>query len=260
MPPKTPPPRLTHFVCIPLVTPASRPQLQASLDAFRQSVTNKSTPENPDGIPERAIRPVGTLHLTLGVMSLLTKERVDGAIACLKSLDLRALLAAVGEPLRDDHNETAQKPLERSKQLKITLKGLTSMHDPSQTSVLYASPIDTHGTLQAVSQAIRDRFIKNGYMIAENRPLLLHATILNTVYVPGVRNQSGTGGHGKKKARLVINSKTLLDDWEDYEWMSDVEVEKIALCRMGARKVQGGDGDDEEYIVERALSMPQNVK
>lgn len=91
----SPRPQLTHFLCLPLITPASQPQLQASLSKFKDSVTTTKTRELPDGIPEKAVRPLGTLHLTLGVMSLSTPERVDSAIRLLKELDLSVLLSGL---------------------------------------------------------------------------------------------------------------------------------------------------------------------
>lgn len=43
--------------------------------------------------------------------------------------------------------------------------------------------------------------------------------------------------------------------------MEDVRVESVAICRMGARRVEGGkaerDGDgDEEYVVEEEVGLP----
>lgn len=234
-----PAPKLTHFLAIPLITPSSRLQLTQSITKFTDAVTNKSTNENPDGIPARAIRPVGTLHLTLGVMSLLDEQRVAGVMEVLKGLDIKSLLPAAVSG-------------EAYKELNITLKGLTSMHDPSKTSILYSAPVDENGRLQTLCQKVRDVFVGEGFIMEEDRPLLLHATILNTVYVPGVRGM-GSGGHGKRKARLTVDARELLEVWDDFVWVKDVRVERVVLCRMGARKVEGSD--DEEYIVEGSMVM-----
>jgi hypothetical protein len=96
--PKRPP--LTHFLCIPLVTETSNPQLEASLRQFKESVSTVPADETPPsfGTPPKlplfspkAVRPIGTIHFTLGVMSLETEERVDKAINYLKSVDFRSL-------------------------------------------------------------------------------------------------------------------------------------------------------------------------
>ena len=262
MPPRLSPPRLTHFLCIPLVTSHSRPQLQKSLNTFRADVTNNRTPENPDGIPERAIRPIGTLHLTLGVMSLLSQESVDAALALLKSVKLSDLLdqrtgpggkgketdsgGSRGEGVKHD-GRAEVKPNE----LKVTLRGLTSMHTPSKTSILYAAPMDEDQTLQSFCQKLKDAFTEAELLVPETRPLLLHATIVNTVYVPGVKGKGS--GYGKSRAKLMIDARDVLEKYEEFEWMCDVRIEKVAICKMGAKKLEDGG---EEYEVEGEVDMP----
>jgi activating signal cointegrator complex subunit 1 len=263
MPPK--PPRLTHFLCLPLVTPTSRPQLSSAISSFRDKVTKTSTPELPDGIPEKAIRPLGTLHLTLGVMSLLSQERIDSALRLLRDLDLRELLSSSTPALKDatgpsnsaTQNESKNKagPGEsgeaaQAMPLHVTLRGLASMHTPSKTSILYSSPVGEDLRLYKFCQKLRDIFTEVELMVEENRPLLLHATIVNTVYVPGGR---GKGGHGKNRAKLTIDAREILEDYEDFEWMSNVRIEKVAICMMGAQKKEDGE---EEYIVEGEVEMP----
>jgi AKAP7 2'5' RNA ligase-like domain len=95
-------PPLTHFLCIPLVTETSKPQLGASLRQFQESVSTKfldglpvdstprefGTPPRAPLISPKAIRPVGTIHFTLGVMSLENENRVQEAVDYLESLDL----------------------------------------------------------------------------------------------------------------------------------------------------------------------------
>src|SRR5215469_6148399 len=108
-------PQLTHFLCFPLVNATSKPQLEESLRRFQNLIStpappNQSIPEsksqgnngttiptssqsnlehvvNRPQLPAKAIRPLGTLHLTLGVMSLESEDRVQGAINLLRSLD-----------------------------------------------------------------------------------------------------------------------------------------------------------------------------
>ena len=253
MPPK--PARLTHFLCIPLVTPTSSPQLQHSLSIFREKVTQISTPELPDGIPEKAIRPLGTLHLTLGVMSLLSQERVDSAVKQLRELDLRQLLRSSTNEATNSASQSMVKGKldenEDTRPLYIALRGLSSMHPPAKTSVLYSPPVDEDGRLFAFGEKVRNAFIGAGLLELETRPLLLHATIINTVYVPGVGK--GRGGHGKSRAKLTLDARELLEDYEDFVWMSDVKVEQVAIFRMSAQK---GEDGEEIYIAEGEIEMP----
>lgn len=263
MPPRGSPPRLTHFLCLPLVTSTSRPQLQASVTAFKDKVTKTSTRENPDGIPEKAIRPLGTLHLTLGVMSLLAKERVGSALKVLKEIDILELLLssklgresieAIESKGKGDAKGSDEEILANASlpSLNITLRGLVSMHDPSKTSILYSSPVDEDRRLYSFCQKLRNIFTAADLIIEDTRPLLLHATIVNTVYVPGVRGKGS--GHGKNRAKLTLDATELVQDYDEFVWMKDVRLEKVAICRMGARKKEDGE---EEYVIEGEANMP----
>ena len=138
MPPPKKRPPLTHFLCLPLTGGPAVPQWRASLRRFGDDVaadypvgasteisgstttptTSKSTSAplltpgsdasstvNGKGgednkIPVKAIRPVGTLHLTIGVMSLKEEGRVEGAVECLRGLDLGGFLEGAKQTTR----------------------------------------------------------------------------------------------------------------------------------------------------------------
>jgi len=245
MPPRKamPRPKLTHFLCIPLITATSRPQLQTALQRFRQDVINDKTPENPDGIPEKALRPLGSLHLTLGVMSLLTQERVDTALSLLRSLNTQELLGPPTASAAKSHNSgstTEMKegsPVDEETPLSVTLQGLSSMHDPSKTSIMYVSPVDPNGRLLAFCNRLKEVFSSANLLVPDDRQLLLHATIVNTIYVPGIHRKCSGSGHGKSRTKLTLDAREIMERFESVEWMKDVKIEKIAICRMGAKKV-----------------------
>jgi len=135
--------------------------------------------------------------------------------------------------------------------LDITLRGLESMHDPAKTSVLYAAPVDEERSLYDFCVKLREAFIAADLLVPDTRPMLLHATILNTVYVVGRR--SGGSGHGKSRARLTIDAREILHRYQDFQWVTGARVEKVAVCRMGAKEMEGGD---EEYVVEGEVALP----
>lgn len=254
MPPRTSPPRLTHFLCIPLVTNTTLPQLRASLQAFRNDAEStltfntrgqgsSSSSNAPPPNLDRAIRPLGTLHLTLGVMSLLTEERVNSALSLLQSLDIPALF-------RKSISESAGLlSSEGERSLEIILRGLSSMHDASKTSILYISPFDPDAFLKIFCQELCTIFREAGLLVVDTRPLLLHATVFNTVYMPKVRERGNGGenyGHGKFRAKTTVDARDLMDLWKERTWVEGGRVEKIVICRMGAQKMEDG----EEYFVE----------
>ncbi|KAI1471182.1 kinase A anchor protein [Daldinia caldariorum] len=242
MPPRPSP---THFLCLPLVTGASRHQLSTSLSAFSADVTS---PDN-FAVPEQAIRPLGTLHLTIGVMSFPKDDGLDKAVALLKTLVPRKMMASIkaAESLKSTERPAQEPTGPPPPLLSVTLKGLHSMQPASKASVLYAPPVDTEGTLFKFCESLRSAFQEAGLMAEENRPLLLHATIMNTIYVKGRSRKSG-----KRSEKLTIDARDILDRYHDHVWMEDVPVEKIAICKMGAKKQEDGD---EAYEVEAEIDL-----
>jgi activating signal cointegrator complex subunit 1 len=206
------------------------PQLVRSIASFRTEVTNPAS----FGIPPTAVRPAGTLHLTLGVMSL-KDEGVQQATEVLKSLRLSEFLADA----KAGTSSTAER-------LSITLKGLHAMQSPAKTSVLYAAPVDTEGILYKFCEQIKATFQEAGLMAKEDRPLLLHATVVNTIYVKDERGR-------RIRERMTIDARDMVSLYDDYVWLEDMPVDRVALCRMGAKKIEGTD--DEAYEVEAEVEF-----
>ena len=309
MPPKPPKPPLTHFLCLPLINQSSRQQFQTALASFASQVAAKKDSDEPV-IPDKAIRPVGTLHLTIGVMSLRTQERLDGALELLQGLDVGQMLrdaadskagpddardaewnepkdvepkvkvetenlseeskAGVSEqakvarstletPLRVANGAPPQaSPDDHLPALMVSLTGITSMHQPTKTSILYANPIDTTGRLQPFCNALRDLFQSKGFLLPDDRPLLLHATVANAIYASDRKSRSRGGGHGKGRGKLTFDATELLEGMEDFKWAEDITVEKVAICKMGAEKIKddGGDVVAEEYTEVGSKALP----
>lgn len=235
----------THFLCIPVVTAISKPQLQASLAAFNADVTS------PDSfaIPAGAVRPVGTLHLTLGVMSFPKDEGLEKAVELLKSIIPRRILSDTrpADSSSSTNTDTAESlPGPRRPLLSVTLRGLHSMQSPTQSTTLYSPPDDPDGTLQRFCEKLKRAFVEADIMVEDKRPLLLHATIVNTIYVKGRRQ-------GKKREKLTVDARGILERYGDQIWMEDIPIEKIAICRMGAK--DSVDGQDQAYEVEAEIDI-----
>ncbi|KAF2724030.1 hypothetical protein K431DRAFT_282296 [Polychaeton citri CBS 116435] len=310
-PPKPKRPPLTHFLCVPLVTSTSRPQLEASVERFRNEVVLDSTgasvlEPSPDlvgpsqasntqseetgvepittktRIHPKSIRPVGTLHCTLGVMSL-SENQLKEAVTLLKNLDLGFLLSgSAGQRISTQQTPSAtgmSVPV-TAPQLTVELKGLVSMHDPTETSILYVSPGDPSGRLYSFCQTIQTLFTEKGLMVKDDRPLKLHATVINTIYAKG-RRKSGrppqrglamnalqgsstsvedrSHGHGPDAdAPLKIDARGLLDQYRDFVWAQDIKLDRIAICEMGAKRRfdDAGNVVDEEYTEVASIILP----
>ena len=254
MPPRPPP---THFLCIPL----AGAQLSRSLASFRADITSPTSFD----VPEQAVRPPGTLHLTLGVMTL-KDETLTQAVDLLRSLRLKDLL----EQARTAAS-TAASPAARAmgratpaasggSPLAVTLQGLQAMQKPEETSVLYAPPTDPTGLVRRFCEQLRRTFQEAGLMAEDQRPLLLHATMVNTVYVRGRGangrngNGNGNGRNGGRRQRMTIDARDIIGRYDDYVWVEEMPVHKVAICRMGAKKIEGSEGD-EAYEVEAKVSF-----
>lgn len=84
----------------------------------------------------------------------------------------------------------------------------------------------------------------------ENRPLLLHATLFNTIYVkkaPGEGGDNKRKRGGRRREKLTFDARPFVDRYEDQIWMEGFPVEKIAICKMGAKKVEDDGVEDQVY-------------
>jgi activating signal cointegrator complex subunit 1 len=194
-------PQLTHFLCLPLVDERSRPQLEAGLHRLKEEL------EQSGLVPLKAVRPVGTLHLTLGVMSL-DADALQNATQYLQDFHLQNLLrdisarivaekAAEQGTVAENLNAAAFPNMQA---LSIDLNGLQPMQKPSQTSILFAEPRDGEDRLYTFSSELREQFAKAGFLVEDKRALKLHATIVNTVYArPKGRQGRQKGASGREK-------------------------------------------------------------
>ncbi|CAN8103772.1 unnamed protein product [Discula destructiva] len=238
--------QLTHFLCLPLVTPSSRPQLSAALADFKADVV-RSRDLGGFALPPDAVRSVGTLHLTLGVMSFPNNIGLDRAVDMLQSLKPREMLTGVQTPAKSPGQEAALS------EILLSLEGLKSMQNPGQATVLYAPPSDADGRLQGFAESIKAKFkdADAGLLVPDDRPLLLHATIVNTSYVKRDRRNA------QKRERIYVqDAQALLDRYENHLWMEAVPLHKIAICKMSAKPVEeNGVVIDAEYEVVAELDF-----
>jgi len=297
--PRKPP--LTHFLCLPLVTSGSKPQLEAALQTFKDDVCSSDLDvENagredqesvPPAVHPKAIRPVGALHCTLGVMSL-DRNKLAEAIEYLQNLDISTLLSeAMSKPATLEEepaaaanasglSSTLERPIsppkiERStKPLEVRLKGLKSMHDPEKTSILYSAPSDDTGRLLPFCLRVQQLFKEKDFLVEADRELKLHATIVNTIYAKGRKRPSkepqggssaaGAGqhdgqaqGHGSHaNASLKIDATAILEKYMNFVWAEHVVLDRVAICEMGAKKMDSsGNVVDEAYTEVASISL-----
>ncbi|KAF3316291.1 hypothetical protein TWF173_002612 [Orbilia oligospora] len=245
----------THFLCLPLhgnyyqTLPPAHLSLKTALKQFTIDEANPesglSESDEKFRIPPDAFRPFDTLHLTLGVMTLSTKEEVENAISTLKSLDLSQFLppAVSGG----------------DKKLYVDLKGLQPFLNSKSTiagcRVLYLPPTDASSSSQTrllqFSEALRSHLIEKGILTPENKSLKLHATVINTVYCKRInpaldsrntRNKDKSS-RSNKIERVEFDGSEVLERYKDRVW-AEVVLED------GTVEVIGGGY---ESIVDRLI-------
>ncbi|WWC64967.1 uncharacterized protein I303_107581 [Kwoniella dejecticola CBS 10117] len=209
----------THFLCIPLINVTSRNQLEASLATLKHAATRR--------IPPEAFRPIGSLHLTLGVMHLNSPAEVDRAIAYLHGEEVRGALDSLG-----------------TGPLVCTLSSLSSMRSPKKTSVIYTEPLDSTDRLLPVSRRINELFVKSNLIIPENRPSRLHVTLINTRYIAHVNYPP------------KVDATKLISEHRDTVWAKDITLDRLAICQMGAEKVLDSHGRIEDEYYEEISHVP----
>lgn len=266
-------PVLTHFLCLPLVTSASRPQWQASLQKLDSDVASTPSLQN---LRFGACRPLGTLHLTFGLLSLETEERKRAACDLLQSPGVLSVAyrkidsSQPADPTQTKSSEasvTEQQTLDldpEASPFSTTLSGLHSMGSPSSTTVLYSLPEDPAARLHNLCTAIREVFKSANLLVHEDRPLLLHVTIINTIYNRpqshvDQKGESELDGSNQKSNRRPkrIDATELIEKYARVEWAKDFRVEKVSICKMGAQKiVKDGMVVDSEYSELCHVDLP----
>lgn len=269
-------PQLTHFLCLPLVNSISLPQLESSLAAFKAAIPSLPHDQNEARykvlgekrnplIPDGALRPLGTLHLTLGVMSLPTKERLEEALEYFQSLDLAAMMREAEnkaerlQPGRPEQLPSSNESSNPPQSFNVSLESLYALPRARSATILHAAPVDPTSRLYPFCEILRDKFLEAGFMVGESkgshqpqpqvegvdqrttegrphqeandtksthtppiskpRQLLLHATVVNTIYVKGRRGPSNASGNNhdrKKKDRYTIDARDMIGHYRDY--------------------------------------------
>ena len=308
-------PPLTHFLCLPLLTTTSIPQLQKSLSLFKQSVTRSARPETPAAeeaeaeasitnvvIPEKAFRPLGVLHLTLGVMSLRSEEKMNDVKGLLEGLDLTELLEGREDQLVDssqsvdvltdngicqskietppldstDRGPTFLETLKRAvtppilsrpkmcgEPLTISLRGLQAFPKPDKATVLHCPPHDPSSRLYPFCLRLKQKFVDAGFMEPDDRPLVLHATIVNTVYAkPDRRHEKrrmGTIAFNATEMMRIYNEKAGIEVdgvSGNFVWASDILIDRVSICEMGSRLVDDTTlGQEYAVFAEKMITL-----
>ncbi|KAH8599139.1 kinase A anchor protein [Bisporella sp. PMI_857] len=292
-PAEHPPPLGKPSSSYPAASSSSSPSTSRADGRSERQAREELSAGDEGTVPEGALRPLGTLHLTLGVMAL-DGEGLDAARALLREIDFGSILSSLRSPAghrpSSEGDRDGEERRRRPEGFGIALKGLESMTPRSadRSTILYAKVAEElEGMLLGFCEMARRAFVDRGLIIEENgrssRPLLLHATLVNLVYIQGRgrrnkprhdpgrrrevragRQEGSTLGGGEAfqkqpermegKGKVTFDARGLLEMYKDTVWARDIPVDKLVIYKMGAKKVHGEEGEAYEAVAEVAVT------
>ena len=206
----------THFVCIPVGSPAVVERVRD----FRRSL--------PAHLQEHFLPLDTKVHLTLCVLTLLTKEEEDKAVAAL---------------------EKFSQTYESSETLEYPLTGLHSMsEDASKTPVVYTGKPSEHleekihslcailfDCLVQVGAVTEGELTKRKALQDGKASIKTHVTLLNTKY-------------SRKQTNALIDARELISMHKEHKFGTS-ELSEVRLCLLS-----GMDESSSTYIFYRTVS------
>jgi len=284
-PPKKP--RLTHFISLPIGHHAA---LHEAWNRISTTLLGTSPPI--PGLDESIIIKPGSLHLTLGVLSLRSNTRLENFEAGKKSekgaLMEEAIESTATPPPADESpiSHTIEDALNllhslrtpimtilNGEELMIPLESMDVMRskpnqNPEQSHVLWAGPeliSETGKRLSTVCDLIHSAF-KKARMLQDDRPLKLHCTLINTVYRKnaGLKKSSGKRWGNTRvpfSFSAVASSPAMLDILQKHGEVNINKKEpfKINLGTWSVSEVQlcemGSKTDNGAYRHVGAISL-----
>lgn len=227
----------THFLCIPLATKISRPQLASSL----RTLANDPCAAN---VPKEAFRWLESIHISLGAMSLHTPAAVEAAVNIVRE----ALLRHLTFPLGNQSKQIARDPL------KVSMTGLGLLELPGlsvkNAGSLLASVAEPTGQLLRLCHDIYHCLAKHclwrqteqNVGLVEGFPL---ATIVSTRQCPS--NEPMGNSALAHLGRQVFRSKTfnateIHRQYDNYTFATWFPLERFSIREMGLKHMIKHDG------------------
>lgn len=271
---------LTHFLCFPITTQHSRPQLEKSLHHFR---TDPSTSKIPPG----AFRPLETLHISIRPLSLPTADRVQAACHHLRSLDVDGLLQRIStrasgntqavhevqKGLPSIHQASSAQALStesRLPPLAVSLSGVriiplrrtqTYPDRGTMNHSLHTLYSDSTSRLRPYIDEIRQSFDVTGFQIAGLRQ---HSSdrivIVDTMHASNRPKTFTRDPNQPSKFRRALPSlfetENITRKFESFVFAENMRLEKLSLCRLGVLKEIEKLGAEAQLQEVCSVSLP----
>ncbi|XP_057459959.1 uncharacterized protein LOC130750382 isoform X2 [Actinidia eriantha] len=173
----------SHFISLPLTL---HPELADKLVNFQKSILGDTSEDKGLGIERSIFINPKTFHLTVLMLKLWNKDRVDAAAKVLRSVSSKVVEALESRPVS------------------VRLKGLECMRgSPAKARVLYArvEEVGSEDRLLLACKVITDAFVEAGLVLEKDahQKLKLHATVMNARHrkrTKGTRNLDSFDARG----------------------------------------------------------------
>ena len=244
---------MTHFLCFPLTTTHSQPQLRQTLHHFKNDPSTSK-------IPSDAYRPLQTLHIPIRLLSLPTADRVKAACHHLQTLNINSMLRNIPRMIPDRINRVRQTQQETlsicpessssdlstesvSPSLTVTLSGVDSFKPlPGKGSLhwrLQASCTDTTSRINPFLDEIKQSLDLAGFQIPKLRlPQPETIVLLSTMssrpheFIP----DSKQPGKYRRVLPPLFETGDIIQKFKNFVFAEDIRLERLSLCELGLQK------------------------
>ncbi|KAI9599154.1 AKAP7 2'5' RNA ligase-like domain-containing protein [Syncephalis fuscata] len=238
----TPYQRPSHFISLPFhgkLFQQKIAKLQQDLIQVATEQISDDLDDNDNGIDESIFVKPERLHLTLGILLLDSKEKIDQAINTLQELSTEIDAILNNQPLM------------------VEINGLKLMKGtPDNAHVMYVEAKDSSGDrLDKISALLRERFNQAGLLLEADRPLKLHLTIINTTHrgktttTRSSATEKSEAANKKYSNRIPFRATEMLQVYESCQ-VGTFECLTIEIARMGSHSPDHGG-----YIAESAIKI-----
>jgi len=198
--------RPTHFLSLPLMDPDFMVKVERLYDDWMELSTDKD-------FLASIMMPPKCLHLTICTMCLRNESEIKKATNLMRSLSSQVY------DMLNTHSAL------------LKIKGLALMKGTIKNArVVYAEvqKEQSYNTIIEVSKFLIDRFRKEGILIkeAEDKEILLHATLLNTKYY-------------NNKQKNTYDATEIFEQYGNTNF-GNVLLRNFSLCVMGTKNAEMG--------------------
>ncbi|KEF63358.1 uncharacterized protein A1O9_01335 [Exophiala aquamarina CBS 119918] len=142
--------------------------------------------------------------------------------------------------------------------ISVTLHGLGTFPSPRSSRAFFAHAHDPSKRLQTFAELVRQRFM-NVALITDTRPLVLHATVANLIYVKGKKAQGGKAREIDAREILRFFNHLEKDDESGFNQQQPLEPSEGGVAELSHSQSKGApDSATTHLSLSSTLLDPQS--